>query len=589
MEHISAHKLNDVWLKSAVIGGIWASFEIVIGSFLHNLRIPFSGTILASFSVFMLTAFMQLWKDPGIIWRAGIICALMKSLSPSAVILGPMVGIISEAVLIWIFLWLFGPNLLGYITGGIAAVSSALLHKVGSLLLIYGFDLLKIAEGLYHYLVKVSGFDNISVHLLLIIILGVYTGLGSLAAVMGYRTGKKILKHPTDAKSTIIFHSQPKNELFLRYIRRPKSVAFLLVHLVAIFSCLWLLNNSPFFLAFSISTIYFLVCLLWYHGQFRFFKKVGFWLQLFLITLIASFIIEGHTSGNYFSQQGLMIGIKMNIRAIIIMIGFAAISVELRNPLIRLFLYSKGFARLYQSLNLAFSALPDIISSLPNYKEIIRGRTLYISYLFEASRILLEKFEDDLKNLSDVIILRGEIGQGKTSYVSHLVKVLKANGIRFYGITAPGVMEEGVKIGYSLQDISTGDQYQLSSLTRKEEDWIPFRRFYFNPEALRKGMDILLGNGMEESELVVIDEVGPLELNDSGWAPAIERLIQNKNLLHLWVVRNTYAELIARKWNLGNVYTINIASQPVEMTFELIDKILHAKHNGGIQINPNST
>jgi hypothetical protein len=37
-------KLKPVWLKAAVLGGLWASVEIIIGSFFHNLRLPFAGT-----------------------------------------------------------------------------------------------------------------------------------------------------------------------------------------------------------------------------------------------------------------------------------------------------------------------------------------------------------------------------------------------------------------------------------------------------------------------------------------------------------------------------------------------------------------
>jgi len=40
-------KLNELWMKAAVVGGLWASLEIIVGSFLHNTRLPFAGSILA--------------------------------------------------------------------------------------------------------------------------------------------------------------------------------------------------------------------------------------------------------------------------------------------------------------------------------------------------------------------------------------------------------------------------------------------------------------------------------------------------------------------------------------------------------------
>ncbi len=100
--------LETIWLKAAVVGGLWASVEIIVGSFLHNLRIPLSGSILAFFGVVLLIAFYKNWPDKGLIWRAGLICALMKSISPSAVILGPMIGIFLEALLLQLSITVLG-------------------------------------------------------------------------------------------------------------------------------------------------------------------------------------------------------------------------------------------------------------------------------------------------------------------------------------------------------------------------------------------------------------------------------------------------------------------------------------------------
>ena len=79
-------KLQPIWLKAAVLGGLWASIEIIIGSFFHNLRLPFAGTILAANATILMVAFYQMWPEKGLIWRAGLIAALMKSISPSAII-----------------------------------------------------------------------------------------------------------------------------------------------------------------------------------------------------------------------------------------------------------------------------------------------------------------------------------------------------------------------------------------------------------------------------------------------------------------------------------------------------------------------
>ena len=109
---------SQVWLSAALLGSLWAAIEIILGSFLHNLGLPFTGTILSAFGVALMAAGTQIWPERGILWRAGILCALMKSVSPSAVILGPMVGIALEAFVMEGTTRVLGRNAAGLILGG---------------------------------------------------------------------------------------------------------------------------------------------------------------------------------------------------------------------------------------------------------------------------------------------------------------------------------------------------------------------------------------------------------------------------------------------------------------------------------------
>ena len=169
-------KINDKWLKAAVIGSLWASIEIILGSFLHNLRIPFSGTLLAFLGVSLLIAFSQIWNEKGLFWRSGIICALMKSISPSLIILGPMIGIMYEALFLELFILLFGRNIFSYALGGMFAISSILIQKMITLLIKYGFDIVNVASNFYNYslhLLNIRSLNPIYLVLLIVILYNV--------------------------------------------------------------------------------------------------------------------------------------------------------------------------------------------------------------------------------------------------------------------------------------------------------------------------------------------------------------------------------------------------------------------------------
>jgi nucleoside-triphosphatase THEP1 len=551
------------------MGSLWASFEIIVGSFLHNLHLPFSGASLTFASVLLVIAFVQFWNDKGLIWRAGLICALMKSLSPSAVILGPMIGIMTEAFIIEIIVRLMGRNLVSYMVAGGLAVTSALIHKVISLLILYGFDIIKIFEGIYQYALKQLKFPDIEPLKLVIILVALYLVAGFIASVLGYIMGRNF-------KRTAVMTDKPKavtlefgNQLFDSSGKHRYSISLLLSHLAILLLCLWQINSGYYYIFLPLSIVYISSCFIWYRKSLRYLKKVAFWIQFMIITFLAAFLIEGYSSGNYFSSGGLIIGLKMNLRAFVIMVGFTAISTEFKNPLIRSILYNKGFASLYQSLNLAFSALPGIIAALPKSRDLFRNKKSVIFYLFNQSEILLDVFEQEHNNRPAVIIITGDVGKGKTTFVQSLTTRLSQTGINISGFFSIGIQEDNQRTGFDLMDIRTG---QLTEVARKfpQTGSIKQGHYYFNPEVFATEGELLRQQLREGTDLLVIDEVGPLELNDSGWSMLIEQACRQSALPMIWIVRRSLVRRAARKWNVGDVLIFTLYEDKEEDIFEIL-------------------
>ena len=136
--------ISEKWIKASIIGTIWAAAEIVLGSFLHNLRVPFSGNLLTAIALVILISVSYKWRDRGLFWRAGVICALMKTMSPSAIIFGPMIAIIMESLFLEASVRLFGRTYLGFIAGSMLAMSWNLFQKVFNMIIFYGGKLVDI-------------------------------------------------------------------------------------------------------------------------------------------------------------------------------------------------------------------------------------------------------------------------------------------------------------------------------------------------------------------------------------------------------------------------------------------------------------
>ena len=574
MQIISSKPLSQKWLKASVVGSIWASVEIILGSFLHNLKIPLSGMLLSFISVWLLISFLQVWKENGLIMRAGIICAIMKSISPSALILGPMIGIFTEAILIELFILMLGKNLIGYMIGGAFAVLATLIQKLVSLLILYGFDFIKILSDLYLFAVKQIDLEHLSPTFLIILIVFIYIITGIVGAVAGYTTGLKYLKTKSfsDHQHEVVLST--KNQLSENPINQRYFLIFLLINLFSIGAILFLMNTPHFIAAIVSSVTYMGFCILKYRNSLQRLKKISFWVSFMIITFAAAFLWNGFSHGAFFSMDGLIIGLKMNARAIIIVIGFASLSVELKNPVIKSLLYHRGFASLYQSLSLAFSALPFFLSNLSkseNKKKSISGISFH--GLLGQAEALLNIFEKEHLLRPQVVIITGEIHQGKTTFAQKIVADLLKQKIRIAGFFSVGINENGIRTGFNLVDIGSSRRVELCS-DKKNEKRLKFGRYYFNSDAISLGNEILNLENLSDKQLIVIDEVGHLELNGQGWSNAIENITRNNTVPQLWIVRKSLVQKCSGRWNIGNAYIFDITESSIQQAEEKLIEII---------------
>ncbi len=417
---VTGIRIEGIWLKAAVSGGLWASVEIILGSFLHNLRVPMAGSILASFGIILMIAFHRVWPERGLIWRAGLICALMKSVSPSAVILGPMTGIMLEALLLEAGIALIGKNIAGYMAAGALALFSALLHKLFSLLLLYGLNILTIYLNLFHFASRQINIQEADPWQLITAVGVLYLLFGALAALAGYFVGGRAARsagpanpkpanpkpaHPGTAQAETAHQTVPlavsQGKATPPDIFTPSSTRFSLslfiLHLVAIPVGLMLVNFSHRGFAYPLIAAYSIFCLLRYRNIIRRFRKPLFWFQLLVIVLLASVFLDGFDPETAtINWGGVLNGVDMNIRAILVVTGFSALSTELRNPLITAFLVRKGLRQLYMAISLAFGALPAMMEEISRPGRFFTSPFSSLREMVAKAPLWLENIGEDM-------------------------------------------------------------------------------------------------------------------------------------------------------------------------------------------------
>lgn len=541
---------RQTWLKAAVIGSLWASLEIVIGSFLHNTHMPFAGTTLGFFSLSFLIAFNQKWQDKGLILRAAIIAALMRSLSPSAIIIGPMVGIFLEGVLLNGSIQIFGKNKLGYFIGAFATLSSNLLQKVISILIFYGFDIVVVVKNMYHYALKQLHFPLLKLSTLLVILLIIYGVVALIAVYLGSFAGKKALSQ-TNEELRINFTDE--TNLFVSNPNRKQATWLLFVHFLVIVLGLFILSYAPYYLSMPMVIVYVIAIKFKYPNSFKRFSKTKFWIHLFIIILFATLFFNGFSSKDFFNTKGLLAGLTMSFRAILLITAFTAISFELRNPVIKAVLYKKGFSQLYISLGLAFGALPSLLDQIIKPRILLKSPVNQIAHLINFSDHLLQSFQNEVNKDQKIIIISGKQREGKTTFLKEVIVLLKKENIFFDGIIAEGIDKDGERIGFDLIRLKTGKSYPLST-TIPTLNYTQYGPFFFN-DTIFQEVNSSLKNTV--ADLVIIDEIGPLEIQDKGWAPAIEQLLKN-NTPMIWVVRKSLLERVTNHWEVSKAQVFDI-------------------------------
>ncbi|MDD2528578.1 MAG: hypothetical protein PHT26_11130 [Lentimicrobiaceae bacterium] len=367
----SLSTVNDKWIKASVLAGLWAGIEIIAGSFLHNLRIPFSGTFLTLISIILIVGFFQIWPVFGIIWRAGLITALMKSISPSAVILGPMIAIAMEGFIMEVVIRVAGRNPAGYMAAGMFTLMGALVHKIVRLFLLFGLDIFRIYEEMFIFATQKLGFMHARPGPVIMALFITYAALGALAALSGYLLGRRARREQDGGMALPL---EPGKQPWEKPDADVKYSTFFLVLLVVVIPLLlFALSNLTLKPALMVTLPWFLFIFWRYRFAMRQLKKWLFWMQLGAILVLAWFFSESSGSGLEGKLTALAGGFIMILRALVVVTGFAALSTELRAPLMQKLFYRSGFRQLYLSVTQAFGILPMVVSDLATPAEFIKN------------------------------------------------------------------------------------------------------------------------------------------------------------------------------------------------------------------------
>lgn len=174
--------------------------------------------------------------------------------------------------------------------------------------------------------------------------------------------------------------------------------------------------------------------------------------------------------------------------------------------------------------------------------------------------------------LHHIYLLTGEIHGGKTTFLSSLSLRLMKSDILLSGILSEGFFVGGRRSSYELVCLPGRSRIPLAS-AEPRDGWFPYRRFHFNPEAFEVGAGIIREGLASDASLIILDEVGPMELDGRGWAGTADLLAQHRATRQIWVVREGVIELVRKRWNIPAVNLFRAGNGEVG-SLDLIVKLI---------------
>ena len=143
----------------------------------------------------------------------------------------------------------------------------------------------------------------------------------------------------------------------------------------------------------------------------------------------------------------------------------------------------------------------------------------------------------------ELILWTGKKHSGKTTAAAELVKIARSEGFSVAGLLAPSLYRNGKLVGFDAFDLYSGERVSLARRQIKGDETGPF---VFIDEGLKLGSLALSPTIAKSADLVIVDEFGPLELENRGWRKNVDSLLALSDALILLVVRQELKDSVKK-------------------------------------------
>lgn len=161
-------------------------------------------------------------------------------------------------------------------------------------------------------------------------------------------------------------------------------------------------------------------------------------------------------------------------------------------------------------------------------------------------------------------LLTGTKQVGKSTVCQRVAELARARGYRAGGVLTPALHDgNGAKTGFEALDVGSGQRWLLA-LTEQGLDGPQIGPYAFDAAGLAQAIAVLKQACAAATDLLVVDEIGPLELeHGQGFAPVLDLLPLQGPGHVLIVVRPALLPALQRRLNRVDfsIYTVTAGNR----------------------------
>ncbi len=138
-------------------------------------------------------------------------------------------------------------------------------------------------------------------------------------------------------------------------------------------------------------------------------------------------------------------------------------------------------------------------------------------------RVSLPKSE--MFKLKRIILITGPPGIGKTSILRRTVKELTNRKYKIGGMVCREVREGGIRVGFEIRDLSTGQRGWLGHVNQPTGPKIG--KYHVNLTDLDVISAASILDALKNADVLAVDELGPMELLSPAFSNALVKAVES--------------------------------------------------------------